>query len=48
MAYALNLASWGVIGGAGCFALACAAVEFRAMPSRIRALARARRALSKD
>lgn len=38
MAYALSLASWLVIGGAGCFALASFARELRAFPSQWRAL----------
>lgn len=38
MAYAISLASWLVIGGAGCFALASFARELRAIPSQWRAL----------
>jgi len=38
MAYALSLASWVIIGGAGCFALASFARDVRAMPSRFLSL----------
>lgn len=38
MAYALSLASWAVIGAAGCLALASFARDCRAIPNQWRAL----------
>lgn len=38
MAYALSLASWLAIGGAGCLALASLSRDLRAIPSQWRAL----------